>query len=75
MSMHNFFPLPHLPTIHTKGKEPLIYYPQYHVITFNQYLNIMQKKAMDKVTTKEIKKDKQKEREKKKLVDVGFEVD
>jgi len=56
--MHNFFPLPHLPTIHTKGKKPLIYYPQYHVITFNQYLNIMHKKAVDKATTKEIKEDK-----------------
>jgi len=73
--MHNFFPLPHLPTIHTKGKKPLIYNAQYHVIIFNQYLNIMHKKAMDKATTKEIKEDKQKEREKKRLVDVGFIVD
>jgi hypothetical protein len=35
----------------------------------------MQKKAMDKTITKEIKEDKQKEKEDKRLVDVGFVVD
>jgi hypothetical protein len=76
--MHNLFSLPHLLAIHTKGKEPLIDYSQYHIVTSNQYLNIMRKKAMDKATTREIKEDRQKEREEKRLkivIDVGFVVD
>jgi hypothetical protein len=57
MSMHNLFSLPCLPAIQTKGKEPLVDYFQSHVVTSYQYLDIMQKKAMDKTIMKKIKKE------------------
>jgi len=56
--MHNLFSLLHLPTRQTKGKKSIIDYSQSHVVTFDKYLNIMRKKAMDKVITKEIREDK-----------------
>jgi hypothetical protein len=65
--MHNLFLLLHLFVRHIKGNEPLVDYSQSDVITFDQYLNIMWKKAMDKVIVKEIREDKQQEREDKKL--------
>jgi hypothetical protein len=53
--MHNLFSLLRLFVRQKKGKEPLVDYSQSHVITFDQYLNIMWKKAMDKVVVKEIR--------------------
>jgi hypothetical protein len=41
-----------------KGKKPLVDYSHSHVVTYDEYLNIMRKKAMDKVITKEIRVDK-----------------
>jgi len=41
--------LSHLPTRQTRGKEPLIDYMISHVVTFENYLNIMRSKAMAKV--------------------------
>jgi hypothetical protein len=38
-----------------KGKKPLVYCSQSHVVTFNEYLNILPKKIMDKTIVKEIK--------------------
>ncbi len=67
MSMQNLFSMPHLLARQTKGKEPLVDYSQSHVITYDQYLDIMWKKAMDKVIAKKIKEHRQKEREEKKL--------
>jgi hypothetical protein len=76
--MHNLFSLPRLFVRQTKGKDPLVDYSQSHVVTFNQFKNIMWKKAMDKVVVEEIREDKQKEREDKKLkraACVGFTID
>ncbi len=67
MSMHNLLSMPHLPTRKTKGKEPLVDYFQSHVITYDQYFDVMWKKAMDNAITKEIKKHRRKEREEKRL--------
>jgi hypothetical protein len=52
------FSLPHLPTRQTKGQKPLVDYSQSHVVTFDEYLNIMRRKALDKAIAKEIKEDK-----------------
>jgi hypothetical protein len=52
------FSLFHLLTKQIKGREPLVDYSQSHVVTFNQYLDIMWKKAMDKTIVKEIRKGK-----------------
>jgi hypothetical protein len=51
---------PHLPTRKTHEKEPLIDYNQSHVVTFDEYLQILHKKAMDKEVTKIIKEQKKK---------------
>jgi hypothetical protein len=48
----------HLPTRKTHGKEPLIDYSQKHVVTSNEYLNIMQWKAMEKEVVETIKEPK-----------------
>ncbi len=61
-----------------KGKKPLVDYSQSHVVTYDEYLNIMWKKATDKAITKEISADKWKEREEEKLktiVDMGSTMD
>jgi hypothetical protein len=76
--MHNLFSLPCLSIKQTKGKNTLVDYSQSHVITSNQPLNIMWKKTMDKVVVDEIKEDRWKEREEKKLkkaIDVRSIVD
>jgi hypothetical protein len=52
--MHNLFSLLHLPTRQTNGIKSLVDYSQSHVVTFDKYLNIMRKKAMDKAIAKEI---------------------
>jgi hypothetical protein len=63
MCIHNLFSLPCVPAIQKKGKEPLVDYSQSHVVTSYQYLNIMQKKVMEKTIIKKIKKEnKRKER-------------
>jgi hypothetical protein len=48
----------HLPTIKTHGKEPLIDYSQSHVVTSNEYLNIMYWKAMEKEVAETIREPK-----------------
>lgn len=76
--MHNLFSLLHLPTRQTNGKKSLVDYSQSHVVTFDKYLNIMWKKAMDKAIAKEIIEDKWKEREERKLkrvIDMGSTMD
>jgi hypothetical protein len=64
MRVHNLLLLPHLPTKHTKGKEPLIDFSQSHVVTSYEYLDIpLGKKTMEKVVVKEIRTCKRKEKE------------
>lgn len=55
-------------------------YNQSHVVTFNEYLKIMQQITMDRDTTKMVRKNKRKEREEKrarqvvltlKVIDLG----
>jgi hypothetical protein len=48
--------LSYLPTRRTNGREPLLNYLQSHVVTFNQYLNIMQQKAIEKEIKKQSSK-------------------
>jgi len=75
--MHNLFSLLHLPTRQTNGKKSLDY-SQSHVVTFDKYLNILWKMAMDKAIVKEIIEDKWKEREERKLkrvIDMGSTMD
>jgi hypothetical protein len=55
--------LPHLLTRKTCGRESLVDYSQSHVVTFDEYLQIMRKKVMDKEKTKIIKEQRRKERE------------
>jgi hypothetical protein len=62
--MHNLLSLPQLIAKQTKGKEPLVNYFKSHVI-FYQYIDILQKKAMDKTTIEEIKDVRQKEKKEK----------
>jgi hypothetical protein len=56
--------LPHLPIRRTNGKIPLADYFQSHVVILEEYLRIMQQKAMDKEATKHIRENKRKERRK-----------
>jgi hypothetical protein len=46
--------LPHLPIRRTNGREPLGDYSQNHVVKLEEYLKIMQKKAMDREAIKKI---------------------
>jgi replicative DNA helicase len=64
MRMHNFLFLPQLIAKQTKGKELLVNYSKSHVI-FYQYIDILEKKAMDKTTIKEIREVRQKEKKEK----------
>jgi len=61
--LHNLLALPRLPTKPTQGKEPLVDYFRSHVVTSIEYLGILQKKTIDKTTTKEHNKAIRKERE------------
>jgi len=63
MSFHKVL-LPHLPTRQMRWKEPLIDYMISHVVIFENYLNIMQSKAMAKVIVNGIKECKWTEKEK-----------
>jgi hypothetical protein len=54
--------LPHQRARKRKGKESLIDYIKSHVVTFNEHLNILRHKAMEKDVAKKIKKQKKKER-------------
>jgi hypothetical protein len=57
--------LPHLPSRRTNGRKTVVDYSQNHVVTLEEYLRIMQQKAMDREATKWIQKNKRKERQKK----------
>jgi hypothetical protein len=50
------------------GREPLVNYLQNRVVTFNQYLNIMQQKAIEKEIKKKSSKIEGIKRYKKKLL-------
>jgi hypothetical protein len=49
---NNLLSLPCLPAIRTNGKKSLVDYSQNHVVTSEEYLTIMQLKAMDKEVVK-----------------------
>jgi hypothetical protein len=55
MNLHNLLWLLHLLARHTKGKKPLVYCSQSHVVTSNEYLDILPKKSMDKAIVEEIR--------------------
>jgi hypothetical protein len=52
MKVHNLLSFLYLLGRQTKGKEPLIDYFKSHIVTFDEYIYILQKKAMDKATIK-----------------------
>jgi hypothetical protein len=62
---HSLLSLLHLLTKRTNGREPLVDYSQSHVITSNEYLRIMQQKAMDKEVVEHIQENKSEERQEK----------
>jgi len=45
MRIHNLLSLPHLPTKQTKGKESSIDYSPSHVVTFEEYCYLEEKKT------------------------------
>jgi hypothetical protein len=51
----NLLSLPHLLARKTKGREPLMHYSQFHVVTSDEYLQIMRQKVMEKEVVKEIR--------------------
>ncbi len=55
--------LPHLPTRQIWQKEPQVDYNMFHVVIFEEYLNIAWSKVMAKVVGNEMKECKQKEKE------------
>jgi len=46
--LKNLLSLPHLPARKTCEKEPLIDYIQSHIVTSDEYLQILRKKIMDR---------------------------
>jgi hypothetical protein len=62
---HGLLSLPHLLTIKTNGRKPLVDYSQIHVVILEKYLRIMRQKAMDKEVAKQIRKNKRKKRQEK----------
>jgi len=64
-------------TIQILRRKPLVDYSQSHVVTSNQYLDIMWKKAMDKTIVEEIRRGKRKEKKEKMkiVVDLGITID
>jgi hypothetical protein len=56
MSIHNLLMLPHLLAKQTRRKEPLVDHNMSHVVISEEYLNIMQSKAMAKAVIDDIKK-------------------
>jgi ATP:corrinoid adenosyltransferase len=76
--MYNLFSLPHLLARKTKGKAPLIDYSQSHVVTLDEYLDILRMKIIPKENVEEIKESKREEREKKqnrRIIDEGITID
>jgi hypothetical protein len=67
MRVHNLLLLFHLPTRHTKGGKSLIDYSQSHVVTSSKYFDIVRRIIMEKAVAKEIKVDKKKDKEDKKI--------
>jgi hypothetical protein len=65
---HSLLSLPHLFVRRTNGREPLMDYFQSHVVTLEEYLRIMQQKAMDKEVVKQIRKSRRKEKKVKKVL-------
>jgi len=49
-----------LPPKNTKEKKPLLDYNQLHIVTSNEYLEILRQKTLDKEATKIIKEQKEK---------------
>jgi hypothetical protein len=56
-------PLPHQHARKIKGKESFINYIKSHVVTFNEHLNILRHKAMEKEVVEKNREQKKKERE------------
>jgi hypothetical protein len=54
-------------TNRTRGKDPLVNYSQFHVMTNVEYLIVMHKKNMEKASTKVIRETCHKEREENKV--------
>jgi hypothetical protein len=52
----SFMSLPHLPSKQIHGKEPLVDYSQNHVVTLEEYLQIMKQKVGEKVAVKKKRK-------------------
>jgi hypothetical protein len=50
--LKNLLFLPHLPAKKTHGKEPLIDNNRSHIVTSDEYLQILHKKVMDREATK-----------------------
>jgi hypothetical protein len=68
--VHNLFSLPHLPT----RRKQLVDYNQFHVVTLDEYLNILQRKVIEKETKNEIKESKcikKEEKHNRKIVNKG----
>jgi hypothetical protein len=60
---HGLLSLPHLPT-RTNGRKQLVNYSQNHVVTSEEYLRIMQQKAMDREVVEHIRKKKKEKKNK-----------
>ncbi len=56
MCLHSLLSLPHLLARCTQGREPLIDYSQSNVVTSRDYLNVLQKKNINKATADNIRK-------------------
>jgi hypothetical protein len=67
MRVHNLLLLFHLPTRCTKGGKSLIDYSQSHVVTSFKYFDIIRRIITEKAVAKEIKVDKKKIRNIRKL--------
>jgi len=51
LCLKNLLFLPHLPIRKTHEKEPLVDYNQSHVVTFDEYVQLLHKKTMDREAT------------------------
>jgi hypothetical protein len=72
--MLNLFSLPHLPARKTKGMKLSVDYNQFHVVTLDEYLNILQRKIIEKETTNEVSESKcinKEEKHNRKIVNEG----
>ncbi len=66
-SFANLLSLPHLVIKKIKGKKPLVDYNQSHINTPNEYSNISRQRTMEKEVIEEIKRQKRKESEEKRV--------